>query len=533
MKILAVIPARAGSKGIPNKNIRLLGGHPLVYYAISNALKSKFITDVIVTTDSAEIIEIAKSMGVKYKLRDSSLCGDDVTLDSVIFDAVGDTNELDYIVTLQPTSPTLTVETLDNAIAKIIKEKYDTLISVSNKPHLSWTVKGNEIVKNYVDRLNRQYLPAHYIETGAFLIAKANYVTHNSRIGKKVGVYEVQESESVDIDDFNDLIVAASILNSKKIAIYVNGNKNRGLGHVYRALELADEFFVKPDIYFDVNQTDISVFGDTKHNLIPVNGIFDFFEKCKINNYSLIVNDILSTTIDYMIGLRSVAPNAKIVNFEDNGEGVVAADLVINALLDNSKYKNVKCGYQYYIAPKKFLYHNPIKISDHVKNVIVTFGGADPNNYTDRVIKIISSDEYKNFNFTVVLGREKDNVEELMKYNKFKNIKVYHDVKNMPALMCSCDIAITSRGRTGYELAILGIPTISIAQNTREEEHTFMCNENGFSYIGMNPPDEIIKANIDLYLNLSKESRTRFHEMLLSHDLKNGRGRVMRLINDL
>lgn len=146
---------------------------------------------------------------------------------------------------------------------------------------------------------------------------------------------------------------------------------------------------------------------------------------------------------------------------------------------------------------------------------------------------MIIKPEYKRYNFIVVLGRAKYNVECLMEYNKYDNIEVLYDVSNMPELMSSCDIGITSRGRTGYELAMLGIPSISMAQNQREEKHGFVCNENGFTYIGLNPTDEIIESTIKMYLMLSKESRTRFHDILLSHDLRSGRKRVMTLINEL
>ena len=115
MKILAIIPARAGSKGIPNKNIRIINGHPLIYYSIMNALTSEYITDVIISTDSPEVRIIAQQMGAQYKWRDESLCGDAVTLDAVIADAIPE-GEWDYVVTMQPTSPTLRVETLDAAI---------------------------------------------------------------------------------------------------------------------------------------------------------------------------------------------------------------------------------------------------------------------------------------------------------------------------------------------------------------------------------------------------------------------------------
>lgn len=533
MKILAVIPARAGSKGIPNKNLRIIAGHPLVYYSIKNALESKYVTDVIVTTDSPEVKIIASQMGASIKWRDERLCGDSVTLDAVIYDAVDSSVSWDYVVTMQPTSPTLTVNTLDKAIEYAINNDLDTLISAINAPHLSWGVKDGKKVPNYIERLNRQYLPPCYVETGAFVISKASIISDKTRIGDKVDVYEVPENESQDVDTFSDLQSVATTLNKNKVAIYVNGNNKRGIGHIYRALEIADEFYSKPDIYFDSNQTDPSVFGKTTHNLIPVNGIAELFELCKKEQYNIFINDILTTSIDYMIGLRTVLPNAKLINFEDDGEGQLKADLVFNALLSENELSQVKAGEKYYISGKTFMFYEPIEIRDRVEKVFISFGGADPQNYSDRLLKMISKSEYKNYSFVVVLGRAKQNVEELLKYNEFDNIEVLYDVSNMPELMTSCDVGITSRGRTGYELAILGIPAIAMAQNEREEKHGFVSNENGFTYIGLNPEDEVIESNLKMYLGLSKKARKKFQDKLLSHDLRGGRKRVMGLINSI
>ena len=144
MKILAVIPARAGSKGIPNKNIRIVGGHPLIYYSIKNALSSSYITDVVITTDSEHVRIIGKQMGTRIKWRDASLCGDAVTLDAVIADAIPQNEDWDYIITMQPTSPTLRVATLDAAIKYTIDNDFDTLISAINAPHLSWGIKDGK-----------------------------------------------------------------------------------------------------------------------------------------------------------------------------------------------------------------------------------------------------------------------------------------------------------------------------------------------------------------------------------------------------
>ena len=532
-KILAIIPARAGSRGIPNKNIRIVGEHPLIYYSIKNALESSMISDVRVSTDSSDVRIIAQQMGVNVHWRDESLCGDDVTLDSVIADAIPEDVSWDYIVTMQPTSPTLRVETLDEAIKYAIDNDFDTVISAINAPHLSWGEKDGKKIPNYTERLNRQYLPPCYMETGAFVVSKASVVTPKTRIGDKVDVFEVPEDEAQDVDTFEDLRSVAAILARQQVAIYVNGNNKRGIGHIYRALEIADEFYVKPDIYYDSNQTDPKVFGRTTHNLIPVDGIAELYQVCKEKQYTIFINDILTTSIDYMIGLKTVMPKAKIINFEDDGEGIIKADLVFNALFHDEDLPQVKAGEKYYISGKTFMFYKPITIRDKVKRIFISFGGADPQNYSDRILKIISKPDYKEYKFVVVLGRAKNNVEILMGYNKYDNIEVLHDIANMPELMTSCDIGITSRGRTGYELAMLGIPSIAMSQNKREEKHGFVCNENGFSYIGLNPSDEIIESSLKMYLRMSKESRQKFQDLLLEHDLRGGRRRVMNLINAL
>lgn len=539
--ILAVIPARAGSKGIPNKNVRIVAGRPLAYYAIKNALDSEMVTDVVVTTDSDQVRIIAEQMGARARVRAPELCADDVALDAVVWDAAfGEGAEApeggwDYIVTMQPTSPTLSVATLDAAIRKAVDAGLDTLVSVVNDPRLSWADDGEGGVRpNYKARVNRQWLPADYAETGAFVVSKSSCVKPETRFGEKVGVYEIPENEGIDVDTFDDLRAVAAHLEGERVAIYVNGNNTRGIGHIYRALEMADEFYSKPDIYYDSNQTDRAVFGETTHNLIPVDGIADLFERVKGRGYTVFINDILTTSIDYMIGLRSVVPGAKVVNFEDDGEGIYRADLVFNALYRDTDLPQVHAGERYYIASKAFMFYKPIQIKDRVERVFLSFGGADPQDYTDRLLEIVVSDpRYRQYRFTAVIGRAKRNVERLLEYNSEPNIDVLYDAANMPELMSACDVAVTSRGRTGYELAILGVPSIAMAQNRREEKHGFVCNENGFTYLGLNPPDEVIRSNLDMYLGLSKDARQRFQDMLLSHDLRGGRRRVMALINSL
>ena len=143
MRILAIIPARGGSKGIPLKNIRMMNGRPLISYAIANAKKSKYITDIFVTTDSKEIADVAHYYGADIIERSEELSADLVTLDPVVYHAKIQAEKkclctFDYVVTMQPTSPLLTVSTLDHAIEYTVDRGYDTVISVVNRPHLSW-----------------------------------------------------------------------------------------------------------------------------------------------------------------------------------------------------------------------------------------------------------------------------------------------------------------------------------------------------------------------------------------------------------
>lgn len=532
-RILAVIPARAGSKGIPNKNVRLLNGKPLVSYSIANALASRRITEVVVTTDSPLVKIVAEQMGAKVIDRSAELCGDAVTLDGVVYDAAR-RFDCDAVVTLQPTSPTLKAATLDAAIDFFWEKGLDTLISANNRPHLAWTrdAATGRVRPLYEKRLNRQYLPPYYAETGAFVIARREAVTPVSRFGEKVDVYDVPDAESIDIDTYADLAAASLALADRRVAFYVNGNNRRGLGHVYRALELADEFYSKPDIFYDSNQTDRAVFGETTHNLVAVNGIGELLAILARERYSLFVNDILDTSLDYMIAVRTALPKAKIVNFEDAGEGASRADLVFNALFGEEDAPNVRAGEKYYIASRPFMFHSPRPLRDRVRDVFVSFGGADPQNYSDRLLAIAAKEKYRGVNFHFVLGRAKTNVAALVEAgSRLPNVEVLHDIVDMPSVMAKCDVGVTSRGRTGYELALLGIPSIAMAQNRREERHGFVCQENGFSYLGLNPSDALIESTLDAYVAMPEADRARYRELLLSHDLRNGRARVMNLIN--
>lgn len=529
-KIVAVIPARGGSKGIPDKNIRFLGGKPLIAYSIQNALDSKYITDIIVTTDSLDVKMIAGQMGVKVRDRSAELCGDAVTLDAVIYDAVKDI-EADYVVTMQPTSPTLKRETLDAAIEYAIENGLDTLISAHNHPHLAWTRDAaGKIVPAYKERLNRQYLPPYYGETGAFVVSRRAVVTPTSRIGAKVEVFDVSEEESIDIDSYGDLLQVQQILKKPCIGFYVNGNALMGSGHLYRALEIADMFMCPVDIYYDVNLTDRGAFGGTTHRLIGVSGIRELLEKLRQKEYTLFINDTTSTSLEYMEALRKEVRHARIVNFDDHGDGASQADMVVNPLASAPEHPapNSCWGWKYFICNRLFLYYKPIPIRPEVKNVFILFGGDDVQDYTGQVYELIRRKEFKEVTFHLILGKDRKAGEWT---GKPENIKIYDKVSNMPELMSQCDVAVASGARTCYELAIMGVPTIALSQNQWEPQNSFVSAENGFVYLGIKPSPVMLESMLQVFIRLSPEARRQYQQLLLSHDLRHGRDVVEKIIH--
>lgn len=534
MNILAVIPARGGSKGIPRKNVRLLNEKPLIYYAISNAKNSDFINDVYVSTDDDEITMISKKYESKIIERNPELGKDAVTLDPVIYEALQrielqEDKKYDIIITMQATSPLLKKETLDKAIEYFISNNLDTLISVINKPHLSWTRdENNVIIPNYKKRLNRQQLPANYLETGSFVITKREYVTETSRFGKKVSVYEVSEEEAIDIDDYNDWILCENILKRKKIILRCDGYKEIGMGHIYHCLTLAYHL-TGHDVLFVLNEKHEEGIKKIKESFFKYKTIKndkDLMKLLKEEKADIIVNDCLDTSKEYIKELKKVVP--KVVTIEDMGSGASEADLCINALYENQTGENIVSGHKYVGLREEFLIAKELKPKKKVTNILVLFGGTDPSNLTKKIYNI-AKDYDKNITFTFITGIGYD----ALKNNiiSTNNIIVKNNVKNVSEYMEQSDIAITSQGRTVYELASIGVPSIVLAQNERELKHEFACEENGFINLGLgkNVSEETIEQEIkNLIKNYNK--RKELNKKMLSQDLKRGLTREINLI---
>lgn len=538
MRILALIPARGGSKGIPKKNLRLMNGKPLIAYAIENAKKSKYIKDVFVTTDSKEIEEVSKVYGAAVIKRDNELSSDLVTLDPVIYHAMLEAEKetgkfYDAVITLQPTSPLLNVDTLDSAIEYFISGNFETVISVVNKPHLAWGVKDSELVPLYSERKNRQELPPQYLETGAFVISKRKVVVPESRIGSKTSVYEISEVESIDIDDRNDWLLAENLLKRKKIIFRVEGYLKLGLGHIYNCLTLAFSM-MEHDVLLVISKNS----GEGIEKIKASNLLYRIIESdaeidALINEFKpdIWVNDCLDTDEKYMRHLKSMIP--RVISIEDLGSGIKEADAVINALYDDVQQTNVYSGWEYVCLRDEFQIESPNIFNQEVRKVLIMFGGTDPANLNKTLYEIILKiiDKYKNIKFEFITGLGYKNKENGVVTREEKNIFVYPDVPRVTKYMRKADLAITSQGRTIFELAAMRIPSIVLSQNEREQTHFFAQMENGFLNLGVGAKvDSVLIENTLEWLVSTAIVRKNMYEIMGKYDLRKGLKRVKNII---
>ena len=223
-KILAIIPARSGSKRLPNKNILNLEGKPLIAWTIEEAKKSKYIDKIVVSTDSEQIAEISRQYGAEIPfLRPAELAQDTTSSIDVIKYCLENIKEnFDYLMLLQPTSPLRTSEDIDNAI-NMLDENTLAVVSVCETEHSplwSNTLPEDLSMENFlrpeVKNKRSQDLPKFYRLNGAVFLAEINYFyRHNGFYGPKTKALIMRLGHSIDIDTELDFLICKTILSNK------------------------------------------------------------------------------------------------------------------------------------------------------------------------------------------------------------------------------------------------------------------------------------------------------------------------------
>ena len=218
---LAIIPARGGSKRLPRKNLLDLCGKPLIAWSIEAALKSKYISKVIVSSDDEEILNIAKEYKADFIKRPDELASDTATTFDALKHTLENVEKYDYVVLLQPTSPLRSEKHIDEAIELLKEKNADAIISVCEMEHSplwSNTLDENLDMSNFLrdEVLNKrsQDLPKYYRLNGAIYICKTDKLLENKGFFLKENIYayKMNKKHSVDIDEEIDFIIAEKLM---------------------------------------------------------------------------------------------------------------------------------------------------------------------------------------------------------------------------------------------------------------------------------------------------------------------------------
>ncbi|GAB3704663.1 cytidylyltransferase domain-containing protein [Halorubrum pallidum] len=537
-KVLSVIPARKGSKGIPRKNVREFGDRPLVGHAIETCRESELIDTVAVTTDSQEIAQIGRRFDADVVIdRPKQLAADEVPLAPVIEHAFAEVDgEFDYVLCHQPTVPLIRPVSVDSGIRAGIQQTADSVVFVVDSTHHYWkqTDDGFEAVSS--DRENRQLMEPIYGEIGVFL-SHRDLVTRGKRIGGSIEFHTVDHWEGIDIDTYADWQTAESHRSRKQLVYRVTGNDQNGTGHIYRGITLADHLF-EHDIVFAVEPNDniaIDMLEGSNYDYQVFDDNASFVNFIEETSPFVVVNDILDTTADYVTALR--AAGSRVVNFEDLGDGTEHADAVINALYEHSNPpENHYYGFKYFCLRGEFRYATQKSEISSVDRIMISFGGIDENNLTARTLQALAELDDQLY-VDVVLGlgyadpEQLDPIVEALPDNL--QVEINQQVQSMAQRMEQADLLITSNGRTLYEAGSLNLPVLSIAQNAREQKHPYAFVSRGVLSLGQAAyvSEEMIRTAVTDYIT-DETRRETMRTALADHDIANGIERIKQIVFD-
>jgi CMP-N-acetylneuraminic acid synthetase len=226
-RVIAIIPARGGSKGLPGKNIRPIGGKPLIAWSIEQARQSRYVDAVVVTTDSQDIADVALGCGAEVPfLRPEHLASDTASsVDTVLHaldyyrDTLGQT--FDYVVLLEPTSPLREPDDIDNMLVKLLshEDEFDAIVSVGEvheHPSIMKRLEGNTMLPFHADlkmaSRRQDNVPAYFPYGVAYIVAAATLYSLRTFYPPRATFFEIKRHQCFEIDDLCDFLVVETVM---------------------------------------------------------------------------------------------------------------------------------------------------------------------------------------------------------------------------------------------------------------------------------------------------------------------------------
>ena len=366
------------------------------------------------------------------------------------------------------------------------------------------------------------------------MATRRSFVHEDSRLGTNIDIVEVSREESVNIETYQDWWMAENYLRKKRIAIVVNAYDEIGTSHIDRCLAMASKLVFHEVLFLtdERHQLGVDILSKFNYDYKTYEDSQELFDILEEYGAHIVVNDIQDTSEEYISNLKE--KGYFVVNFEDLGMGSGIANVVFDDLYEHDlAERNVFTGYKYFILKDEFYYQPRKIITNDVKRVLITFGELDSNNLTEKVIDTILSTNFEG-RIDVIVGLGYERLEDLIsKYEANPLIQIYRDVSNISEFMFKADIIFASANKSIYEICSLGIPTICLCQDEREESHAFVTRNNGFINLGLG---EFVEKQdlIDEFLNLVNdyELRLDLQEKMLAINLRYGFENIIYVVED-
>jgi spore coat polysaccharide biosynthesis predicted glycosyltransferase SpsG/CMP-N-acetylneuraminic acid synthetase len=530
-----IIPAIKKSVAFPDDLVIKLAGLSLVQRAIDKAKNIVDSDHIYVVTDSEEITLVCERNDVRACYRKDLKLQWEELLEGLRFFLAKIALTYENVIFISAYTPLVTAADVLSGYAAFVESGSDALITLRQTTHRIYNEEKATPRSFFIGAQKEKV----FIECRAFLIFRSVLLMKRSPEEEKIFPY-ILDDKAIEIESYRDWWICEKLLGRKRIVFRVIGYKEIGMGHIFRSLALAHEITDHEIIFVGDEKSRVAIGKiagfDYLVRVFDPAGIEDGIISLKPD---LVINDMLNTSREYILRLRQ--NDIKVVNFEDLGDGASSADLTINELYDEPLIdgSSIKWGYRYYFLRDEFNDATPHRFKHNVENLLLTFGGTDQHNLTRKVLDaVLPLCRERKIRINIVTGDGYLYKEELLDHIRhlgYDRLEFTWATGVISKIMEKCELAISSNGRTVYELAHMNIPSIIISQHGRELTHPFPCEENGMINVGIYDDSTSGKAIAETLEKLVDETsyRRRLFDKIKRHDFRKNKAKVVRSILNL
>ena len=485
-RVVAIVPARGGYDEVPYMNIKKLGPIPLVAHTLQEAVKSRYIDRVVVSTDDEKVAAVAREYGAEVPfLRNAELVTvpliKPVIADAVQFVETEEKEKYDLVVMLQATSPFRAAQQIDEALDKLVSEEFDSVVSVREEKALMWRLVDGELKQAFGKAGRREDMEPLLREDGAIWAMRRQVLDSSERLGARVGYVLMDQQSSFTVHDIYDFWVAEKLVRLPRIVFRADGGAEIGMGHVYRSLAIADELcsISSADVQFLMSADHpegvkrVSSAGYTVR-VLSDGGVDAIVEAIQEYSPNIVVNDRPFLEKNYLEALARLG--ASTVNLVDTLEDIekpaeITSMIIATMRVDQLELEDYYAGPEFAILRESFAGRaKPVRAD--ARQVVISFGGSDPQGLTLKVLRSLDALTRTRLELGVkaILGPAfsyGQELRELLPKLHYQPI-LLENVEHMAEILSDADLVFCAGGMTVYEIAALRVPGIVMCQNARE-----------------------------------------------------------------